>query len=472
MDHVAALRAYRRQMARSLWLYFFLSDGFLWLLTAGSVCLALRMAGMSPSFLVWSGILIPVILGVALARVIRELPSPSTLRSFLDAHNRQGGLLMASEEIDVGAWDVRLVSLSLPEVKWPMARSISGFLFSASFWVLVWLAPTHWFHVPEPPKMDLFHQLAEAEQKIAVLEAEEILDQNQSEKLRRTLAELESESGAANPSHSWEALDQVNRKLMEEAERHLDEREGAALQQQALGDMMAALTQSASRVDNQTWQDAMQEMAELSQQVRAENLQFAKGLDDETLEALANADLSVAELEALAAQLSSTPEELAELREKLKNAGLIKGKIVKANKGADLEKAEAALLNLVGTCKNGSCDALKVCLAQTSGGSISRGPGSAELNWSHETNEQQAAFESKVLNDPTLPSLEQSYRMAVTTAAPEQGSNRRVAAVSGNRAAQGSGASFSHQILPKHRAVVGKYFEKKAEEPEPEHRPD
>jgi hypothetical protein len=116
-------------------------------------------------------------------------------------------------------------------------------------------------------------------------------------------------------------------------------------------------------------------------------------------------------------------------------------------------KGKASLADLLSQCKNGGR------------GGINRGPGAAPLTWGKAGSEERFKFKEEVLPPGALASLKSGQtnlpanRSAQIVIHAKPDGSASSGALAG--ATAGSGSANTDVILPRHRAAVERYFERK-----------
>ena len=83
------------------------------------------------------------------------------------------------------------------------------------------------------------------------------------------------------------------------------------------------------------------------------------------------------------------------------------------------------------------------------------------MTWSDGSNEEDTTFKAQVLPPASLAALKESMMIGVSIGAPSIEENPASSATDAlNSATAGSGEAFSHTVLPRHKGVVERYFER------------
>jgi hypothetical protein len=164
--------------------------------------------------------------------------------------------------------------------------------------------------------------------------------------------------------------------------------------------------------------------------------------------------------------LQGRTEELANRMEKLQRAGLIDAETLARCRNAgecDFEGLRAFLRDKSGQV---SLDELK---SRCKSGSDSRGPGAAPMTWNKPGSEEGFKFKEEVLSPGAIDALKSTPLQEVRGSG---GIHKRSAETTASGAlrgaAAGSGSANTQVILPRHRASVERYFERKTQQTSPE----
>lgn len=435
-----------------------LSTGYL--LLWGVTTLITRFATGVDSALWWYGGfgLIAVWL-VACVLAWRERPDPQQARAVVDDRRKLGGLLMAHDMEGFDIWAQRLSAPTPLRVRWRGGQTLAALGLSAVFLVGAVLAP-----IPESEAsaiaMNVQRTIDSLEDRVQVLEEEQIIDQPEAEAIRDDMAKVADDAMGDDPSRTWEALDhmgeQIDKTAAEAADEALRKMEDAA----AAEALAKAMQQEDGRLTQEQLSSAMQALSELTQQAIGEDMmanmspEMAKSLSE-----AAAAGLDAETLEKLAQMMQGQQADLKEMFEALKDAKLIEGKL--SDIDYDLDPAE-----LLEWLENqGECDAAAICKAckgaYASRGGINRGPGHVEMLWKDPSSKEDTSFDPQVLPPSRMRDMEDARLMGVTRAAPDSepaGGNSAGGALTGVTSAGGSAETVP--VLPRHRGAVQRYFQR------------
>jgi len=371
----------------------------------------------------------------------------------LDSRNSCGGLLMASEQADLGAWHSRMPVIEEPALRWRSGRLIGLALASMLFLLVSFLVPARAGLASDRP-LDIARESEEIAAEIDVLKKEEIIDAAQAEALEAKLESIKEETKADDPAKTWEALDHFQKSLEKTAEEAAEkmarnnERMGAA---QALSE-----TLSQGGMDSKLMTEAMKE---LQSQVEAASgsQDGAPSLPDDVLKDLKSGSLSKEQLKQLANALKQQQGEMSKQLGKLRDSNLIDMKTLKqAEKAGKCDSSGLADF----LKENEANMTVKEIMDEWGRGRVDRGRGDAPMTCTDPSSERGAKFKEQVLPS-SMSSLKDSELIGRSTGAP--GVEKSGASQTGalKSAEAGGGSAFTQTVLPRHRGAVNRYFERR-----------
>ncbi|HEY7426189.1 MAG TPA: hypothetical protein VH682_18305, partial [Gemmataceae bacterium] len=284
--------------------------------------------------------------------------------------------------------------------------------------------------------------------------------------LKDKLAELREHSSGKDPARTLEALDHL-RDLTGEAAREAAEDKTRRSERLGEAESLAEmLRQGAERLSPRLKMEGMAELAGLLGKSGLDLKQFAERLDPELVKAVQEKNLDVEQLKKLAETLHDSKIDLADKVEKMHKAGLLDAellsKVQRAGEG-DSEGLRAFLRKSKGETSRAD---LKGQHKKGGESGVGRGPGAAPLTWGKPGSEDDSKFKTEVLPPGALASLKSSpaslpgERVGQTVHL-KPDSPASSGALRG--AAAGDGSANTEILLPRHRAAVERYFERKSE---------
>ncbi|HWG41371.1 MAG TPA: hypothetical protein VN688_01200 [Gemmataceae bacterium] len=452
--HDKAIRRFRRHLAALFILKYALPLATVWAFVWGIAVLALRAAvGVERRPLLWGlmGLAGCVAAAVVLAR--RRLPSDTAVRALLDEQSGCGGLLMADGEQELGGWRQKLPILALPRIHWNGRRAWTLLAIAVGFVLLSFLAPQGLADLSATSPLEIDREVTHLIEQIALLKAEALLDPARAESLKDKLAELREHSSGKDPSRTLEALDHL-RNLTGATAREAAEKNARA--NERLGEAQAlaeVLRKSADMLSPKLKMEALAELAGLMDKSGLDVKQFTEHLDAEQLKKLAEA-------------LQSGKIDLARQVEKMHKAGLIDAELLSKCLHAGECDCDGLRAFLQANEGKVSLDDLKSLCKKGGRGGVNRGPGAAPLTWDKPGSQEGFKFKEEVLPSGALASLKSSptnlpanrSAQIVIHAKPDDSASSGAL----REATAGSGSANTDIILPRHRAAVERYFERKS----------
>jgi hypothetical protein len=428
----------------------------------GLVALVVRVTFAVPRQALLWGLLGLLPCGIwAVIRAIRETPSHKALCALFDERNQCGGLLMAAEEVNLGAWKRQLPPLSSPKLKWHGSRSLTLFTSAAIFVVISFIVPQRYVNMASARPLNISEDVEKLEEQVDTLEEESVISEEEAQELEEKLKQLRDTSSAYDPVKTWEALDHLQQNLQKKADQFaassLSQTEDLAETQT----LAQGLFEDSADLDPDLLSEAMSELATMLQSNALKDELLKNGLNAESLKACEQGNLS--------------SEQLNELLKALKaNKGKISSQLAKLYKVRLVDLETLKLCKKLGTCNskgliaflNENADSMGMCNAlslycQPCRGGINRGRGDAPMTWTDGSNEEDTIFKEQVLPPASLAALKDSMLIGVSIGAPTVEENPESSTTDAlNSATVGSGEAFSHTVLPRHKGVVERYFER------------
>ncbi|MHC4388247.1 MAG: hypothetical protein ACYSX1_06535 [Planctomycetota bacterium] len=433
----------------------------------GIIILIVRVVFVVPrTILLWTLVSpLPVVL-LAIALAIRKMPSQEALCALLDRQNQCGGLLMASEQVDLGSWQDRIPPLNSPVLRWRGARSLLLFAAAVAFILVSFGVPQRYVDITLARPLDISREMEEIQQQIETLQEEEVVSEQRAQQLEQELDQLRDTSSGYDPVKTWEALDHIQQSLNKEADQAaascLRQTEGLTRAET----LAQGLCDNAAELNADLLSEAMSELSATIDSLASENESLANNLGSDCLNACQQNSLRTDQLEELLAALRSSKADASDSLKELCNAGLIDPKNLESckNSGACNAEGLAAFLNEnassmgMGEALSAYCQGQGKCPGR---GGINRGRGDAPMTWTDGSGEEGVAFKEQVLPAASLEALKESKLVGVRLGAHStEDSSADAGTGTLNAAAVGGGEAFRHVILPRHKGVVRRYFER------------
>lgn len=430
-----------------------------WAFAWGTAILAWKTAvGSWEPHLLWGFLGFPVAIALAARYASRRVPNPVTVRAMLDRRSECGGLLMAGAECNVQVWSRTMPAVELPAIRWQARRPLTILVLALGYTLLAGLLPGR--AAFENPALDVGRETDRIAEQVRVLKEEKVLDHERAEALAQKLDEVRAQTAGRDPAKTLEALDHLSDVVKQAARQSAED---AAKQAKDLGKVEAgaeAIQNAAPSLEPQKVTALMKELAALAEKAGAENEQVKDAIEGAIAQALKEGKLTKEQLEALAAAAKSGRKSIEKSARKMFESRLIDSKQLQA-------------------CENGKCDGeglakylkanggLEQGLKQQAkeqrgkGGVNDDGPGNTPLEFGDRSSEAGAKFKEEALPPSAVRDLKESQSSGVSPAIPKRDPKTgplQTGVLSGPAA--GGGSANSANVLPQHKAAVGRYFDR------------
>jgi chemotaxis protein histidine kinase CheA len=454
-----------KTVSKRIWILLFFRNFIyfsgIWLFAIACTVLILRLliAYEPPKY--WPAL--AGLLAAAAASVIiafKKLPRSASLSALLDKTSRAGGMLMAAEDTQIQDWQSRIPAIQTPQINCKLSRRLAIFTAAACFLLLSYLIPQRYVEPNPVRQLDISSETEQLSEQIEVLEEEQSLSEEQAQQYRQKLEQIRKQAQAADPSVTWQSLDHLGenlkRRASETASSALNETEQTA-QAQALAE---AMKNSRDQLTDNQLSEANSALAEMAAKLAKQNPPLANKIPKELLDAAKNGSLSKEQLEKLAQALKNSNSELEAKMAKLVNAKLVDAKMLSECKKAGQCSGEG-LAEFLSQCESkgiSSAEAITF-FCRNKGWAVNRGRDDAPMIWSPPTSEDDAKFTEQLLLDATLQAMKDSALVGTSPLAPTVTDNSRVTSPGNTASAAAAPAgAVTHQLLPRHRKAVRKYF--------------
>lgn len=434
---------------------------FLW----GTAVLVLRFALGKPAFLgLWGLAAILPALVAAYMRAGRNLPSPVAVRALLDRESDCGGLLMAAAEVEIGTWKKRLPEPKVPSLHWRVGKTGRTFALSLLFLAVSLLLPQKYVAAKEHHRLEIGEEVDKLSRQIEVLDKEELIESGEAEALAKDLQHLEEEALGEDPVKALESLDYMDRLIRQTAQKAAEEgiketeelTQTEALTQGILEDEMA--------MDPNVRTQAMAELAAMVDKAAENGKQLQKRLSREAKESCRSGELDAGEMREILDALRRRKEEIREMLQQLEKNGMLDQSALEEcdRQGECNSKGLAEFLQ-----ENANRQSVPESVrtwSRTGEGAPEEGPGARGMDfWDTPTPEEGANFKEEILPVSQLPDLHQGSQLLGEIREDPETQEKTAATESGvlDQSRSGDGSASRHTILPQHRAIVKRYFERK-----------
>ncbi|AQT68460.1 hypothetical protein STSP2_01624 [Anaerohalosphaera lusitana] len=437
-----------------------------WGFVLGFVILVLRALAFVPYqagfWLLGSGVLL---WGAAAFISFRKVPSLESVRALVDKHSGCGGLLIASDQMELGKWADSMPEPKLVLFKWRCRREMV-LLFSAVVFLGACLAvPQRYINVSTVKRLNVDADVDRMSKQIDTLEEEDVIADSEAAELRKKLKQIRDEARGDDPVKTWAALDHMQKSLknaaQEQAMADVSNTEKAA-KAEALA---KAMEENSGQMGEKLTDEAAAELKETIEKMAANNSALKNAMSDSLKEALASGtakeggQLSKEQLEQLRKALQGAQNQMAGRLGKLQDAKLIDGKMVKkAKEGTQIDPAALAAFLAENADGMGVSAAMKAYMPGKGG--VSFGRGDAAMTWKDKSSETGTKFEEQILPPGSVEAMKDSKMVGVSVSDPSD-TEEVEKNVGGFIDAQGgTGQATKRKILPRHKKAVQKYFER------------
>ena len=391
----------------------------------------------------------------------RRQPAFDKLRANYDRMNACGGVMMAQETADMGAWFAHLPAAAVPKFSWRNGRLLMLLCVSSLFAATALLLPERLTHLLGRHSLEISQIVDQLKAEVQTLQQEKILPDQKSNELLKQLAQLQQDSSGYDPNKTWEALDHIkqsNSDLAKQAEEEAEKKTESLTEAETLAKAMEKAADDG--MEQATASQAAQDLASMLNAAKLEDgilngkippelLQNLNGLNKEQMEQLAKA------LEMNKGALSMTMSNLANLK-------MIDPAALAKLQAAGHMPNFSALSDYLSQCK-GNCNSevLFSWLHKNKRGRGGPGGGGPEapMDWDNNTSEDNQKFQAHAL--PPSGHLSDSQMVGISKAAPQLSAND-VAEQHGalDNAEASGGSAHAQVILPEHRQAVQNFFKR------------
>jgi hypothetical protein len=234
--------------------------------------------------LAWGGLALvgAVVYGWLAGR--RRLPSDRQIRAMVDRQSRAGGLVMAAEETDTGAWAGRAGADASPTILWHSGRAFGLTGAAAAFVAIAFAIPDHFTTLAQTQKLDVSKEVAQLQEQIELLEEENVIDSDESASLSEKLEQIEKQATGDDPTRTWEALDHLTDRLSKEAQEAAEKAVNDTERMNRIETLAEALQQAGDQLSPEAMAGAMQQLQDQINDAAANNEAFKNEMDEELSE--------------------------------------------------------------------------------------------------------------------------------------------------------------------------------------------
>lgn len=441
-----------------------------WLIAWGTLVLILRASvGTSREVLLWGlcGIAVAAVAGIVVA--VRRRPSSAVVRALLDQSWNAGGLLMAAAESDVSGWEVSRPARAIPRVQWEGHRQWLILGSCALFTAVCFLVPSRALSQLGPQRLQIAAEVEKLAEKVEILKEEKILAPERAKSLEEALEQLQREAAGNDPGKTWEAMDHLEQAIAKASEEAAQKSLESGRKAAQAEELASALEQARDHMEASSLAAAMSQLAEEIGKAAEEDELLSEELSKELqkeLEELEKGALTKEQLKELAKKLGECKACNAARLGKLAS-----GRMIDPSRLSELDGKfridPEALAKLLCECK-GAKEAKACLLCERPGrGGVTRGRGDAAMTWTDGTQRDGLDFKEKALSPAAVASLKDAMLQGISKADPTletPASSKSGGALDVGNA--GRGSARTQVILPEHKKVVQRYFDRDTSSPD------
>jgi hypothetical protein len=404
----------------------------------------------------WFAALLPLVVAFAAIRAMRRVPRRDSLVALIDSESHCGGLLLAAETNDVGAWNAGAVA---PDVRWNARRPLTFAACAVIFAIAAMLVPRSSANAAHHA-LDITADADRVAAQLQTMTEEKVLPPDRLDALQQSLEQLRHEASGDEPAKAWETLDALSdanaRAAANAAEESLQKTEQLTRAEET------ASVLGSGALDAQDLAAGMRELgADLD--TLAGDADLAAAMTPQMKQALARGTLSKEELQKLGGAARNAKDRLKKRLDRLSAAGLLDAKALarqtEAAEAGDRDALSAYLKEHVK--KQGFSGALTSWRKVRGAAGVDRGRGDAPMFFGEQAAADGAKFQPRTLPSATAAALRDSQLVGMSAAAPGPADPHASNSGALAGAAAGNGSAFTPVILPRHRGTVKRYFERK-----------
>jgi hypothetical protein len=437
-----------------------------WCFAWGLAALVLRAVWGVPSWpLLWGLAGLAPVVAAAVVLAVRRTPSRAAARAVLDRASRAGGLVMAADEVDLGAWAEAAPGLTEPALAWRSRPLVVLTLAALVFLGFSFAVPQRYVGVAEARPLNTEEEAARLREQIQTLAEEAVLEDHEALALEQALEKATAEASADDPAKTWEALDHLEETVAEAA---AEAAEQAYQQTESLAkaeSLARALAAEADALDPAATTAAMKKLADLLEEAARDNAGLKEGAARDAASCRSGTLGREGALE-LASRLGLSKEAILAHLGRLVEARLLDGQALDLAEQLGLGNAQGladflAAAGEKGVPIEGIIDEWLEAQMGYGYGGIDRGRGDAPMVRAPPASPEGTAFQEQALPPATVADLKESRVLGVSLGAPTADPDAAPPAPGAlGGAARGGGSAHTHVVLPKHKAAVRRYFER------------
>jgi len=458
-SHAKALQSFGHDLQWLLALRLWVQMATAWLFVWGVAILTLRIWGTQNSFWLTLGLfgIVPLAL-VSAFRAHRLKPEFAKIRANYDRLNACGGVIMAAETADMGAWLAQLPEAVVPKFRWHSGRAMLLLCVSAIFAAMALLLPERLTNFSFYHPLEIGQIVQQLQAEVKTLAQEKILPDKKADELQKQLSQLQKDSFGYDPDKTWEALDHIKQSNSDEAKQAAEE---ALTKTESLAEaetLAKAMQQAAdSGMTEATASQAAQDLASMLNAAKLEDGILNGKIPPELLAGLNG--LNKEQMEQLVKALELNKNSLGMTVSNLANLKMIDPAMLAKLQNLGQGYNPGALADYLCACTNGGDELVLSWLLHPGKGGPGGGGPEADMTWNNGASEKDLKFQEHAL--PPSAHLSDAQLVGVSKAAPEL-SGSDVSAQHGalDNATASGGSAHAQIILPEQRQAVQNFFKR------------
>jgi DNA polymerase III alpha subunit (gram-positive type) len=407
--------------------------------------------------------------------------------TILDAFNNTGGLLLASWETGDASWINKIPGkIAAPPLRLGFSRRFLLLILSLVFFLAGLFMPVINFASLNNPPMNLKNLKQKALLKIETLEEQKLIEEKKADELKNTLNNLTKTANKNDPSDTFEAFDRLDEK-MENIGDEAVKKAAKQLQEMKKMQSLSDKLKNTDRSDSKAFESALEDLKKnLQKSSLKQNMpgktsaQLDKSLNNLSAK---TSDREIAKaVEQLQSYIKSEQQRINKMMQNLKQVKIIdqktfeklkqQGKIKPATKGQKSKgqkiivapSTQKGAANGSSSSQSGNSDKKggggKTSSAGIGKGGITRGGGTAPLNFDRKSSKHGVDFKDEKLPDPAAVGPAISIGIGVTAPLVEE----QLANTTESETFNSDNTKKTHKsdqiILPRHRGAVKSFFDR------------
>ncbi|MBW8035508.1 MAG: hypothetical protein FVQ79_07725 [Planctomycetes bacterium] len=402
-----------------------------------------------------------IVLAVFLA--FRQIPTRKSLHAMVDSRSGCGGLIMASDETDIGNWESNISVEDILRIRWKWSRPFGIFFAAMAFVIFSFAIPQRYVNATSHQQLDINEDMTELLEQVNVLKEEDIITDEEVAQFAEKLEQLQDSADGSDPVKTWESLDHLKDSLKKKADQATADALSQTEELTQAETFAEGLSKDGAALSQSQLLQAMADLASMTKDMALENEMLQNSLKAAGFNPSQLSELSAEELEKLMKALRACKGQLSNCVGNMCKVGLADLKMLKRCEKLGQCNSKG-LMAFLSECEGmGMCQGVAAfCSGNRPGrGGISRGRGDAPMMWGDLSTKDNTKFQEKILPQANMAALKDSSLVGVSLGAPqvEQGAayggdgNLDISTAAG-------GQAKTHKILPRHRGTVKRYFER------------